>query len=211
MAIRVALVDDHTVVTDGLRTLLSEFDDIEVVGSARDGAAAVELCASHSPDVVLMDLSMPGMDGVEATQHVIADKPDLCVIALTAFLDERLVRDVLAAGASGYLMKSASGADLVDAIRSAANGRASLSLEVLRHVRRGVDSGEDHHLTPRELDVLQRLASGASNKTIARSLSLSPGTVRVHVSSILAKLGVENRTAAALYALRHNLVTDPPD
>jgi len=211
-AIRVLLVDDHAVVTDGLRALLSLSDDIDVVGAAQNGPAAIALCAADRPDVVLMDLSMPEMDGAATTRRILTDHPETRVIALTGFLDEDLVRAVIDAGASGYLLKTVSGSDLVEAVRGVVSGRAAMSLEALSHATRTEPAGATDHrpsLTDRELEVLQLLAAGETNKEIARQLSLSPGTVRVHVSNILAKLGVENRTAAARYALENDLLADP--
>jgi NarL family two-component system response regulator LiaR len=212
-SIRIVLVDDHIVVTEGLEMLLSDYEDLEVVGSARGGRAGIALCAELQPDVVLMDLSMPDVNGVEATRGVLAANPGIRVIALTGHLDEELLRGVLDAGASGYLLKTVSGDDLAEAVRAAANGRATLSLEALPHLRpgRSQDGGAARDLTGRELDVLRCLSEGVTNKAIAKELSLSPGTVRVHVSSILAKLGVESRTAAARYAIRHGLVSDSTD
>ncbi|MDH3756123.1 MAG: response regulator transcription factor [Acidimicrobiia bacterium] len=213
-AIRVLLVDDHAVVTDGLRSLLSLFDDIDVVGAAQTGAAAIALCASVQPDVVLMDLSMPDMDGAETTSRILTNNLGVRVIALTGYLDEGLVRAVIDAGASGYLLKTVSGDDIVEAIRGVVKGRATMSLEALTHATRPEPSPETDYqpsLTDREMAVLQRVAEGETNKEIARHLSVSPGTVRVHVSNILAKFGVENRTAAVRYALRHDLLTDQVD
>jgi NarL family two-component system response regulator LiaR len=208
--IRVALVDDHTLVTQGVQMLLEDYDDLEVVGSATGGAAGVELCAELEPDVVLMDLSMPDVDGVEAARRILSASPRICVIALTGHLDEDQLRAVVDAGANGYLLKTASGDDLAEAIRGAAAGRATFSMEALTRLRPR-DPGDGADLTARELDVLACLSGGATNKAIARELALSPGTVRVHVSSILAKLGVQNRTEAALKAVREGLVVDPVD
>ncbi|MGI9615791.1 MAG: response regulator [Acidimicrobiales bacterium] len=209
--IRVLLVDDHAVVTDGLRSLLSLYDDIEVVGAAQNGAAAIALCSSEQPNVVLMDLSMPEMDGAETARRILTNNPEILVIALTGYLDEDLVRSVIAAGASGYLLKTTGGDEIVEAIRGVVKGRATMSLEALAHATRPEPvplADRKPPLTDRETAVLQRVAEGETNKEIARGLSLSPGTVRVHVSNILAKLGVENRTAAARYALRHDLLAD---
>lgn len=206
--IRLVLVDDHRVITDGLTALLSLHDDLEVVGTASGGRAAVTLCADLKPDVVLMDLSMPDMDGVAATRGIARVSTDTRVIALTAIFDEQLISDALAAGASGYLLKSIAGADLAESIRAVARGRAALSLEALPGVAAANKTAATNgHLTPRELDVLKCLSIGASNKQIAINLGLSSGTIRGHVSNILAKLNVENRTAAANYAIRHGLIT----
>lgn len=204
--IRVLLVDDHAVVTDGLTVLLTGLEGLEVVGAAAGGETAVELYRELRPDVVLMDLSMPDVDGVEATRRIIVLHPEARILALTAFVDDNLVRNALAAGAHGYLLKNASGAELHDAIRTIAEGRSILSDEALRHLavqrdRRRV--GDD--LTPRERTVLTHLVCGLSNKQIATELGLQPGTVRIHVSNILAKLGADNRTAAAHIARSNGL------
>jgi DNA-binding NarL/FixJ family response regulator len=201
--IRVLLVDDHAVITEGLSTLLALQPSIEVVGSARDGTGAIALSGELQPDVVLMDMSMPGMSGVEATRRILADNPATRVIIVSSFADGRMVGDALAAGAIGYVLKSLGVAELADAIRAAVQGRATLSEEVLSYI--GTSPATEPALTERELDVLAALSQGKTNKQIAADLSLSHGTVRIHVSHILAKLGVENRTAAARYALRHGL------
>jgi DNA-binding NarL/FixJ family response regulator len=201
--IRVLLVDDHAVITEGLSTLLALQPGIEVVGSASDGTGAIALSAKLQPDVVLMDMSMPGMGGVEATRRILAGNPATRVIIVSSFADGRMVADALAAGATGYVLKSLGVAELADAIRAAVQGRATLSEEVLSYI--GTSPATEPALTKRELDVLAALSEGKTNKQIAVDLSLSHGTVRIHVSHILAKLGVENRTAAALYALRHGL------
>lgn len=205
-AIRVIVVDDHAVITDGLSNLLSLHPDIDVVGTANSGGSAVALCTDLRPDVVLMDMSMPDMTGAESTRRILAELPTTHVIILTSFVDREMVHDAVAAGASGYLLKSIGSADLAQAIRSAANGQATLSAEALSHLTTAGPS--EPTLTGRELDVLRGLSEGRTNKQIAAELSLSPGTVRVHVSNILAKLGVANRTAAARYALRHGLGGD---
>jgi DNA-binding NarL/FixJ family response regulator len=201
--IRVLLVDDHAVITEGLSTLLALQSGIEVVGSASDGTGAIALSAKLQPDVVLMDMSMPGMGGVEATRRILASNPATRVIIVSSFADGRMVADALAAGATGYVLKSLGVAELAEAIRAAVQGRATLSEEVLSYI--GTSPATEPALTKRELDVLAALSEGKTNKQIAVDLSLSHGTVRIHVSHILAKLGVENRTAAALYALRHGL------
>ena len=202
--IRVMVVDDHAVITDGVSSLLALQPDIEVVGAAVGGRVAVALCADLQPDVVLMDMSMPDMSGIEATRQIRSRHPSIRIVILTSYVDEAMVRDAVSAGATGYLLKSVSGAKLVQAIRSAAQDQATLSSEALVHL--AVAGSSQPELTARELDVLRGLSQGRTNKQIAAGLSLSPGTVRVHVSSILAKLGVENRTAAADFAHRNGLV-----
>lgn len=208
--IRLVIVDDHEVVVEGLSMVLGRFDDLELVGTAFGGAEAIERVAEALPDVVLMDLSMPGIDGVEATRQIRASHPTVCVLALTAFLDKRLVTDAVDAGAQGYLLKSTSGDDLATAIRAVAAGASTLPAEALSLLTtRSDDVG--HDLTARELDVLEHLAHGSANKQIATELGISPGTVRIHVSNILAKLRVENRTAAAVLARNAGLVTAASD
>lgn len=208
--IRVLLVDDHAVVTEGLTVLLAGFDGLDVVGAAAGGATAIERYDELRPDVVLMDLSMPDVDGVEATLRIMELDPEARILALTAFVDDHLVADVLEAGARGYLLKNASGDELNDAIRTIVDGRSVLSDEALRHLttpRERHRVGDD--LTPRERDVLSHLVRGLSNKQIAVELGLQHGTVRIHVSNILAKLGADNRTSAAHIALTHDLVDNP--
>jgi DNA-binding NarL/FixJ family response regulator len=204
--ISVLLVDDHAVVTEGLTVLLGGFEDLEVVGTANGGAAAVERYAELRPDVVLMDLSMPEVDGVAATRRIVELHPEARIIALTAFIEENQVSEALAAGARGYLLKNASGAELHTAIRSVAGGASILSDEALAQLtspRPEPRPGTD--LTPREREVLHHLIRGLSNKQIAAELGLRHGTIRIHVSKILAKLGAENRTEAAHIARRIGL------
>ena len=208
--IRLALVDDHAVVTEGVSMLLARFSDLEIVGTASGGADAVGLVDATHPDVVLMDLSMPDVDGVEATRRVIAAHPGVRILALTAFVDHRLVNAAMAAGAAGYLLKSVSGDDLAAAIRTVASGASILSPDAFSVVMGSRNEvGDD--LTPRERDVLDQVARGLSNKQIATALGLSPGTVRIHVSNILAKLDVDNRTAAATVARDAGLVSSDHD
>lgn len=202
--IRVLLVDDHAVITDGVSTFLNLNPDFEVVGTAHGGGAAVALCADLQPDVVLMDMSMPDMSGSEATQRIRSQNPSTRIVILTSFMDSTMVRDAVKAGASGYLLKSIGGQELADAVRSVAQGQTILSDEALVGLTSTGPSVPE--LTIRELDVVRCLSLGLTNKQIAADLSISPGTVRVHVSNILAKLGVENRTAAVHVALRHGLV-----
>lgn len=205
-SIRVALVDDHPVVTEGLSLLLEGFPDIEIVATATGGKEAIDRVNRVQPDVVLMDLSMPVIDGVEATRQIVAAHPEVRILALTAFIEHRLVRDVMAAGAAGYLLKSVGGDELAAAIRTVASGASILSDDALTmFITEPQRIGDD--LTPRELDVLHGVVRGLANKQIATELGLSAGTVRIHVSNILAKLHVENRTAAATVALDAGLVT----
>lgn len=204
---RLLLVDDHAVLIEGLTMLLSGFDDLEVVATASSGANVVECFRVHEPDVVLMDLSMPDVDGIDATTRLRAAFPDVRVIVLTGSPDAHLVSAALDAGASGYLMKSASGDDIAEAIRGVANGQSVFGSEALQALRSVPEPpGPGGELTPRETDVLRLVVGGLSNKQIAVELGISPGTVRIHVSNILAKLDVSNRTAAALLAVDRRLV-----
>ena len=203
--IRVLIVDDHQMVREGIKVLLSTCDDIAVVGEAADGAEALEQCRLIGPDVVLMDILMPVMDGAEATAQITASWPEMRVIALTSYLDQEYVEKTLDAGAISYLLKDARPEALTRAIRDAVDGRGTIDSGAMRVLmeRRDNDVGRD--LTPREREVLALLAGGLSNKEIAATLTLSVGTVRLHVSNILAKLGAPNRTTAAAIAMKHRL------
>lgn len=209
--IRVMLVDDHAVVRSGLGAFLMAFDDLELVGEAGSGSEAVAKCAQLRPDVVLMDLVMPGMDGATATKAIRYNCPHIQVIALTSFKDEELVQGALAAGAIGYLLKNVTADELAAAIRSAYAGRPTLApeaTEVLIHasvVAHGPPKiGSD--LTEREREVLALMAEGLTNPVIADRLIVSRSTVKFHVSSILSKLGVTSRTEAVALALNNKLV-----
>jgi two-component system, NarL family, response regulator LiaR len=211
-SISVQLVDDHAIVREGLRLLLSEESDIEVVGEAGDGAESVQLAATLQPHVILMDLVMPGMDGIRAMQDIRAVSPSSQVLVLTSFSDDQRVRDAIRAGAIGYLLKDVLKADLLQAIRAAAQGQPTLHPEAQRQLMRHVTTPAARplidELTPRERAVLQLIVRGQSNKEIADSLRVTEGTVKGHVSAILSKLGVADRTQAALYAVKHGFETD---
>lgn len=210
--ITVLVVDDHTVVRRGLVALLNTEPGIRVVGEAGDGAEAVATASALSPQVVLMDLVMPVMDGVEATKRIKAAHADTQVLVLTSFGSDAKLFPAVKAGAVGYLLKDTSPEDLVKAIRRAAAGESSLNptvarrlLRELAHEDRSTPQGEP--LSGRETDVLRLVAHGLGNEEIGKRLFISEATVRTHVSNILAKLGVVNRTQAALYALREGLVS----
>jgi two-component system, NarL family, response regulator LiaR len=206
--VRVMLVDDHQVVRDGLAMLLANEDGIEVVGSFGSGRVAVSECDRLRPDVVVMDLSMPELDGTRATRLIRERLPQTQVLVLTSYLEEDLLHDALEAGACGYLLKSIGKDELTAALRAAARGEPTVdpaALPLLLKARGRQRLGDD--LTTRELDVLALLVSGMTNQEISDDLGIGPGTVRAHVSSILAKLGVSNRTEAAVTAMQHGLVT----
>jgi len=206
--IRVLLVDDHAVVRSGLSAFLLAFDDLELVGEASSGEEAVFLCERLAPDVVLMDLVMPGMDGAAATRALRAQHPEVQVIALTSFRETDLVEGVLEAGAIGYLLKNVAAEDLAAAIREAHRGRPTLAPEAAQALiearRRPQRVGFD--LTDREQDVLTLMVEGLSNPEIAERLVVSRSTVKFHVSNVLSKLGVSSRTEAAALAVKEDLL-----
>lgn len=208
--IRVIIVDDHEIVREGLQILLSEETEFEVVGMAGNGNEAIRLAKQLKPDVVIMDLVMPGLDGIEATRHVLSASPATRVLVLTTYSDDQRVRDAIQAGAIGYMLKDVLKPELLGAIRSAAAGKPALHPEAQQFLMRQVSGSEEAplhaNLTAREFDILQLIAAGKSNKEIALSLHLTEGTVKGYVSSIFDKLGVADRTQAALYAVEHKLV-----
>jgi len=205
--ISVLIADDHPFVRHGLRTYLETLDDMEVVGEASDGMEAVELAGQVLPDVVLMDLVMPELDGVEATRQIREASPSTRVIVLTSFDADEQVFPAIKAGAAGYLLKDVRPAELAEAVRKASRGEALLAPSVAARLMQEV-SGErtaSAGLTERELEVLRLIARGMSNKLIAHELVVSEKTVKTHVSNILAKLHLADRTQAALYAVREGL------
>jgi len=213
--VRVLIADDHQVVRQGLQMILAESDgEIVVVGEASDGDEAVRLATSVKPDVVLMDLSMPRVDGLEATRRLRDAGVESRVLILTSFAEGEGVRDAVRAGVTGYLMKDVTKTELLTAIRLAADGVPTLHPRAQQHLMRGIAEPETPSpfgaLTPRERDVLSLLARGESNKRIAAALNLSIGTVKGYVSAIFEKLGVEDRTQAALLAAKHDVIPPPP-
>ncbi|QQD76813.1 response regulator transcription factor [Curtobacterium sp. YC1] len=201
---RVLLVDDHALVRSGLRAVLATTDDCEVVGEAATGEEAVALTPVLRPDVVVMDLSMPGAGGVEATRGVRAASPTTRVLVLTTFSDDDRVRAALAAGATGYLLKDATPDDVVAAVRAAARDEAPIDPRVARALLPGARvAGPGPDLPPRERDVLVRIARGMSNRQIATELGIAERTVKVHVGSLFRRIGVADRTSAALWARDH--------
>jgi DNA-binding NarL/FixJ family response regulator len=207
---RVLIADDHGVVREGLVRLLSTADDVEVVGTAGDGSEAVALYDEHQPDVVLMDLSMPEVDGTEATRRIVSSNPDASVVILTSFSDREQILAALDAGAIGYLLKDAGPAELIDGVRAAARGESPLHPKAARELltQRDAPSGgtaSDADLTAREREILELLARGLPNKRIALDLGISEKTVKAHVTSIFNSLGVTDRTQAALWAREHGI------
>ena len=208
MATRVLITDDHGVVRQGLRMFLSLDPDFEVVGEASNGEEALAMARDLGPDVVLMDLLMPVMDGISATEKIRAELPDVEVIALTSVLEDASVSGAVQAGAIGYLLKNTEADALGRAIKAAADGQVQLAPEAAVRLMREVRAPESPEaLTERETEVLKLVARGKANKQISHTLSIGEKTVKAHVSSILAKLGVQSRTQAALYALRIGLVS----
>jgi len=208
--IRVLIVDDHEIVREGLATLLSEEAALVVVGQAANGAEAVVLATTLQPDVVLMDLVMPEMDGIEATRAILRLDPACRILVLTSFVDDHQVRAAIEAGAIGYLMKDVLKPDLLRAIRTAGEGKPTLHPEaqhaLMRQLVTSATPVQHQALTQRERDILRLITQGHSNKEIAAALHLTGGTVKGYVSAILAKLHVNDRTQAALYAIKHGLV-----
>lgn len=206
--IRVMIVDDHEIVREGLSTLIAEEPGFAIAGEAANGADAVDRAAALRPDVILMDLVMPGMDGIEATRRIRNANPSSHVIVLTSFSDDQRVHDAIHAGAIGYLLKDVLKPDLLRSIRMAARGEPALHPEAQRRLMQQIVAPSTsliEELTERERDVLRLIAHGESNKGIALRLHLTEGTVKGYVSAILAKLSVADRTQAALYAVRHGL------
>ena len=212
MTIRVAIADDHAVVRQGLRTFLELQDGMEVVGEAADGEEAVALVERTAPDVVLLDLVMPRVDGLEAIRRIRERAPATRILVLTSFADDHTVLPAVRAGAAGYLLKDVQPPELADAIRTVHSGEALLAPSVATMLveqlaaEDGSDAERDEHLTPREREVLALVARGRANKAIALDLGVSERTVKTHVSNILGKLNLTDRTQAAVYAVRRGIV-----
>jgi NarL family two-component system response regulator LiaR len=206
--IKVLVVDDHPVVRNGLKTMLLVFDDLELIGEAGTGEAALASCHENTPDVILMDILMPGMDGIQATRAIVEQFPQVKVVILTSFPEDELVQKSLEAGAIGYILKDASVDALADAIRSANSGKATLAPEATAALVRAKTGPlkPGSNLTQRELAVLALIVEGMSNEEIAERLVISPATARHHVSACIQKLDAANRTQAASLAVKYNLI-----
>jgi NarL family two-component system response regulator LiaR len=206
--IRVMLVDDHAMVRSGLAGFLMVYDDLELAGEASSGESAIGECDRAAPDVILMDLVMPGMSGAEATRRIRERHPATQVIALTSFKEDELVQGALAAGAIGYLLKNVTADELAEAIRAAYHGKPTLAPEAAQALIRATTQPPEigHDLTEREREVLALLVEGHTNPQIADRLVVSRSTVKFHVSSVLSKLGASSRTAAVALALQHRIV-----
>jgi NarL family two-component system response regulator LiaR len=206
--IRVLLVDDHAVVRSGLGAVISAYDGLDLVGEAGDGDEAVRLCQSLKPDVVLMDLLMPKMDGVAATRAIKEQRPETRIIALTSFKEKDYVEGALKAGATSYLLKNVSAQELVSAIRKVVSGQSSLSPEAAEVLIQGVKAPQPpgFDMTAREKEILALMVDGLTNEQISEKLIVSLSTVKFHISNVLSKLGVNSRTEAVALALRNKLV-----
>jgi DNA-binding NarL/FixJ family response regulator len=216
MRIRILLAEDHKIVREGTRQLLAQFPDLEVIGEAADGAEAVRLTAELHPDVVIMDIRLPRMNGIEATRAIIANSPSIRVLILSAYDDDNYVFPLLDAGASGYLLKTVSASELANAIFRVVAGEKVLTAHITAKIVNRLGGGGHgsyragqmpEGLTEREMEVLRSAADGHPNKGIASTLEISPQTVQVHLRNIFAKLGVNNRSEAVAYAIRHGWIT----
>ena len=207
MTIKVMIVDDHAVVRSGLSKFLKVNKDLQLVSEASDGEEAIQLASLHKPDVVLMDLMMPGVDGVAATREIHKKHPEIKIVALTSFSDQNMVQGALQAGALGYLQKNVTAAELANAIRSAHAGRMTLSPEAAQALAASAAQPQipGNQLTDRERDVLRCMVSGKNNQEIADELIISLGTVKFHVSNIFQKLGVDSRVEAVKLAIQQKL------
>jgi NarL family two-component system response regulator LiaR len=208
--IQVLIVDDHTVVRDGLQALITAEPGMQVVGSAADGVEAVRMARELNPDVILLDLVMPRMDGVQTILEIKKDNPEARILVLTSFAENHQVFSAIKSGAMGYLMKDTSSEELIQAIRDTFNYQPAMQPKIARQLMQDIQSqdskpGSEMALTEREIEILQLVALGKTNQEIADDLVLSERTVRTHITNILAKLGLSNRTQAALYALREGI------
>lgn len=212
--IKVLIVDDHAIVRQGLRTLLELMDDISIVGEADNGKIAIDLVSQIHPDVVMMDLMMPEMDGITATRQICAQNPGIKIIALTSFLEDENIIPAIQAGATSFLLKDVSPTELIDTIRAAYRGEARLHPNVARKLMDQVSShpasleNSLRDITDREMEVLRLVAQGMSNKEIASTLVISEKTVKTHISSLLGKLNLNDRTQLAIYALKNGLIKE---
>ncbi|MCL4417831.1 MAG: response regulator transcription factor [Actinobacteria bacterium] len=206
--IKVLIVDDHPLVRHGINTLLGVYDDIEVTGEAENGKVALEMCEKCKPDIVLMDLIMPEVNGIEATKKILKNWPSIKVVTLTSFIDKKLIEDSLKAGAIGYVLKNISGDSLVATIRDADKGKSTLSSEASDFLISNLKNPSviDYQLTSQEKNIMACLVEGLSNKKITQKLVLSLSTVKFHVSNILSKLGASNRAEAVSIAIKNKLV-----
>jgi len=210
--IQVMIVDDHTMVREGLKVLLNEFEDIRVVGDAANGLKAIELVEQLNPDLILMDLTMPVMDGIEATKRIIARRPDQHILILTGLLNDERLFQAVQAGAQGCVEKTMEPEELVQSIRDVCAGKPSLNSGIAWRILRGMSAVEipghqKERLSEREVQILRLLTQGKLDEEIARELVLTEVTIRTHICRILTKLGLENRVQAALYGLRSGLVS----
>jgi NarL family two-component system response regulator LiaR len=207
--IRVMLVDDHNVVRSGLATFLRAYEDLELVGEAKNGLEALKLCHKKKPDVILMDLMMPEMDGIAATRAILADYPDIKIIAMTSFEKDELVQGVLSAGAMSYLLKNVTADELAKAIRDAVSGTSTLSPGAARVLIQATRLTKQSFcdLTEREMEVLNLVVQGKSNQQIADAMIISVATVKAHITSILSKLQVSSRAEAIAFAIKNKIVS----
>jgi len=204
--IGIILVDDHRRIHQALSEMISFFDDIELLAHGSNGLEAVDLCDLYRPDIVLMDVVMPMMDGIEATKQIIQKHPDIKVLALSSFRDHDTVRAMLESGAVGYVLKDSSVDDLENTIRTAYEGQSILSPEIMQALLEKSQIGQETNLSSRELEVLKHFASGMTNNQIASMLTISTSTVKFHITNIIDKLGVSTRAEALVVAAKNNLV-----